>query len=364
MGGIGKLRAYRQTFRQHRTLLTAPVLIAAVIAGWSTFSPAPAYRSSAALWVDNGSSIPSSLANVITSASGTASASASALSSASGSAQPSASGTAALAGPAALEAEVVSELVLTPGFQTAVARGSLLLPSHESGSNDGGFNNFDVAAVATGPQVLKLSYTGPSPAVARSVLRSLIRQLGAAGSAFGEGIGKTASAFDRRQLAAANSVVAGNQGSLAAYARAHPNANARNDATLRALASEVRLADARRASVQAASSRADLEAQSNGGNATIAMVDPPTLPRGPVTGLASKLMAIVGGAFGGAVMSLLALIAFTPRAPIRWDDEVPLFARLTEWDKAGRHVRVPAARSPAVRAARRQHELHPRQEGV
>ena len=200
-----------------------------------------------------------------------------------------------------------------------------------------------------GPQVLELSYDGPSPTVSRSVLQSLIRQLGV-GSRFGDTIGKTASEYYRTQIASATSTWVSNQGSLATYAVSHPGSTAANDPTFRALALEVRLAQAQRASVQSESNTANAEA-SSGGDATMQVIDPPSLPEAPATGLGSKLMGVFGGLFAGAMVSVLALLALTPRAPIPWDAEVPLFARLAARDKIQRYIGGRPARQAAVRAA-------------
>jgi uncharacterized protein involved in exopolysaccharide biosynthesis len=354
------LRAYRETFRRHRMLLIAPILLAAVIAAWFTLGAPPSYRSTAALWVDNGPSISSSVGGALTLANLTASANA-VDPSMGGPGGPSSGAPVAPLGPAGLESEVVSELLLTPAFDLAVARDSLLPRFLASGGSAGGFSPSvllaggthavpqrladgaaaaslatDLKLMAAGPQLLELSYDGPSPVVSRSVLQSMIRQLGAAGSAFSDSIGKKASAFYEQELAAATSAVAGNRGALAGYAQAHPHATITNDATFRALSTEVGLAEAQRASVQAATSQADKEAQGNGGSATMKVIDPPSLPSGPVRSMSSKLTGVIGGAFAGVVLSLLALILLTPRAKTRWDAEVPLFARLVAWDRRGR----------------------------
>jgi hypothetical protein len=73
---------------------------------------------------------------------------------------------------------------------------------------------------------------------------------------------------------------------------------------------------------------------------------------------------VLGGAFAGLVLSLLALIVLTPRPPIRWDAEVPLFARIVAWDHGSRRRRVPSGRAARGRAARPQPEMHPQQEGA
>lgn len=341
---------YRQTFRRHRALLIAPVLIAIVMAGWFSFGAPPSYESTASLWVDNGAAIASSMGNTA------------------------ASSTGAAGGPAALESQVITELLRTPTFDMAVARGSLLPGFLASGASAGGFSPSvllarrapvaraladgsaasaiaaQVIATAPGPQILRLSYAGASPAVARSVLQSVIRQSGA-GAMFGESIAKTASSFFRSRLESAASLLSGNQQALARYTRAHPRATTASDATVRALSNEVRLAQNQLASIQAASQQANTEAQVNGGAATLKVIDSPSLPSGPVKGLSTQLMGLVAGAFAGLVMSLLSLYALTPRAPLRWDAEMPLFARMTALDLTGRYAR---ARTQARRRATRQ----------
>jgi hypothetical protein len=188
--------------------------------------------------------------------------------------------------------------------------------------------------------------------------------MGAAGSAFGDTLGKTASSFYETQLTAAQTELAGNEGSLSTYIRQHPGANAANDATYRALANEVRLAQQQEASVAAASSEADTEAASNEGSATIKVIDQPSLPGGSMTGISSKLMGVAGGAFAGLVISLVALILMSPRGQMRWDAEVPAFTRLAAWDRTRRRRRRPAAGSAAARTPRPRTELPVRPEGT
>ena len=340
-------------------LLVSPIIVASAIAAWFSFGAPPAYRSTASLWVDNAPSIPSSLVNGAKTPVGQLAVTSDPLE---------------RGGPAALEGQVLSELLLTPSFDQAVVRGSVLPRFFESGGSAGGFSPSvllagsagslaqsdaeseaevsladNTARAAHGPQVLKLAYDGPSPTVSRSVLQSLIKELGAASAAFGNNIGKTASAYYQQRLAEARSLAAGNQGSLEAYERAHPRATASNDTTFAALAAEARLANAQRGTAEAASKQADTEAQSNNANATVKVIDPPTLPTAAVGTVAAKAEGVLGGAFAGFVITVLALIALTPRAPIRWDAEVPFFARLAAWDRNGRRRRLPSARPPAAR---------------
>lgn len=362
--------AYRQTFRQHRKLLITPIVVASAIAAYFSFSTDPVYRSNAAVWVDNSPAVSSAMdgSTAATSSSATA---AEIDPGADGAGSPTTTA-AAPNGPAGLEAQVLYELLLSPQFDIQVGHGSLL-PRLLSGGSAPSSLADDAAAAqlapkvqawATGPQVLQLSYDGPSPAVSRSVLQSLIKQMGAAGSEFGDTLGKTASSFYNNQLTAAQTELVGNEGSLASYARKHPGANAGNDATYRALATEVRLAEQQEASVAAASSQANTEASSNAGSATIRVIDAPSLAAGPMTGMASKLTGVIGGAFAGLIVSLVALVLLTPRGKMHWDGDVPAFVRLAAWDRSRRRRRGPAAGPRAQQAPRPRRDLPPQHEGV
>jgi hypothetical protein len=260
-------------------------------------------------------------------------------------------------GPAPLESQVVSELLLTSGFDLAVTHGT------ESDGRMIGLSPIDVRAVATGPQVLLLSYDGLSPLAARTVLESLISQLGAAGADFGDGIGKTASTLYRHKLTAAKAALAGNQGALSAYASSHPWANAGNSATYRALAGEVQLAQTQLTAIQTASGQANEEAADKDGSATLEVLDRPSLPTDPTTGMAARVSGFISGAFAGFMLSLLALIIITPRPPIRWDAEVPVFKRIAAWDRRGRRRRRSPARSAALGAPRPRAMIGSHQEG-
>jgi uncharacterized protein involved in exopolysaccharide biosynthesis len=308
--------AYRQTFRAHRRLLIAPIVIAALVGGWFTFGAAPAYQSSASLWVDNESKIATAPAG-------------------------SADATGPV-GPAGLEAQVLDELLQTPSFDVAVGRGSQLPRFLAAGGTAGGFSptvllahggtadpeataaesvNTNVGITVAGPQVLHLSFTGPTPAVARSVLASLISHLLSSNLSPGQTFNKTATAFYQRKLSAAMWAVENNRASLADYARDHAKATSINDPTYAALATEVRLADTDLAALQSAA------AGNNSGGATIEVIDHPSLPDGPESGFSAHLAGVVGGAFAGLVLSLLALIFLTPRPSVPWDSDAPLFGR-------------------------------------
>ncbi len=360
---------FRQTFRKHRKLLIAPVVIASAIAAYFSFSAAPVYRSVAAVWVDNSPAVSSAMDGPTSATSSSATAS-EIDPGADGAGSPTTT-SAAPNGTAGLEGQVLYELLLSPQFDVQVGQGSLLPRFLTGGGAPSSLADDEAAAElapkieawATGPQVLQLSYDGPSAAVSRSVLQSVIKQMGAAGSAFGDTLGKTASSFYNTQLTAAQTELVGNEGSLASYAREHPGANSANDATYRALANEVQLAESQEASVSAASNQANTEASSNAGSATIRVIDRPSLPAAPTTGLTSKLTGVIGGAFAGLVVSLVALVLLTPRGNTRWDADVPAFVRLAAWDRTRRRIRPPAG-PRETQAPRPRHDAPPREEGV
>jgi hypothetical protein len=283
------------------------------------------------------------------------------------------SGTTDIASPAEVESLVLYELLNTPEFDLAVARGSQLPAFLESGGGPGGFSpsallssdgavpagvavddaagfvGLHVSGYPVGPQIMLVSYTGPSPTVARSALRSLIRQLAVAAKEFGAGIQRTVASFYRNSLVSASSLVANSQGALTDYARAHPEADGTNDANYRALSKQVQQADSQLVAVQAAGA-ANADTEGVGSSATVEVIDSPSLPRGPVTGLRAKLAGPIAGAFVGVLVALLALLALTPRPPVRWDAEMPKIAQFSV--SARRRRKTPPA-SPGAANLRR-----------
>jgi hypothetical protein len=337
------VRAYRRTLRRNRPLLIAPIVISAVVAGWFTFGAAPTYRSTASLWVDNGSSIASSMET----GSG------------------SASETAASQGPAGFEDDVLNELLSTPQFDVAVAHRSALTKFLAAGGSAGGFSptvllhrsggspeseaavsvSTGVRSVVAGPQVLLLSYEGPSPAVAQSVVRAVVKELATSAFSTGDTIGKTAAAFYQRKVSSATWAVSNTRAALATYARNHLNATSANDPTYAALAAQVQVANANLASIETVSAEAETEATGSA-QATMAVIDRPSLPAGPVTGLGSQISGVLAGAFAGLVLSLLTLIILTPRPAMRWDAEMPFFDKLNE-QRSRRRPQSPPQRGEA-----------------
>jgi uncharacterized protein involved in exopolysaccharide biosynthesis len=300
------------------------MIVAAIVAGWFTLGAAPSYQSSASLWVDNGASMTSSIDSGAT------------------------TGT---VGPASLESQVLGELLGTPSFGEAVAKGSQLVSFYAEGRSAGGFSPSALLArhhqreaplgqaylsitggitmTVAGPQILNISYDGPSPAVAQSVVRSLLIQLSKAGAKYGPTIGQAADSYYRKRLQSAMSVAENNQDALQAYVRSHPGAGP-GDANYTALAAEARTASARLATVKLNSSQASVEdASNNGAAATTSVLDPASISYAPTHGMFTGVLGVVAGAFAGFVLSMAALMLLhAPPATRRWDAEMPTFERL------------------------------------
>src|SRR6476646_11079167 len=168
---VKKSASYRETFRQHRKLLSLPIVLAVVIAAWSMFGAQKSYMSTVSLWVDNAAPADSSLGN----------------------ANP------AVTPPSQQEQQVVTELLATPSFALAVGHHSQLasyLAANPSGgmtpaallkqlSGPGSLDDRIITALGPkavltntpGPQVLQVSFTGPTPAVAQGTLTALVAEL-------------------------------------------------------------------------------------------------------------------------------------------------------------------------------------------
>jgi hypothetical protein len=332
-----------QTLKLHWKLLVAPVVVGAVVAAWFTFGAASSYRSAASLWVENGVSVSSSLV--------------------------SGEDTGAV-GPASLESGVISELLATGGFDQAIAKDSGLASFYAQGRSAGGFSPSAllahrhqqeaplaqaVASVALntqitvkGPQVLEVSYEGPSPTVARDVVRSLLSELGKAASRFGPSIGQAASSYYRKRLASAMQVADNTRNALRSFEQSN-GSGAIGSPTYTSLVAEEQTAAAQLAAVKLNSSQAAVEAESNDGanNATISVIDGPSLPRSPTSGMFRRVLGLFAGGFAGLVLSIAALMLLrAPSATRDWDAEMPTFERLA-WADGRSAARQAAESRPA-----------------
>ncbi|HEX3617948.1 MAG TPA: hypothetical protein VHU61_15510 [Solirubrobacteraceae bacterium] len=303
------------------------MIVAAAFAGWFTFGAAPSYQSSASLWVDNGASVSSSLDSGANTGSGTV-------------------------GPASLESEVLDELLATSSFSESVAKGSQLVSFFAAGKTSGGFSlsalmarrhereaplgqamlsiSTGVTTMVAGPQVLNISYDGPSPTVAQSVVRSLLKQLRKAGNKYSATIGQAADSYYHKRLQSAMSLAENNQDALSAYEHTHPGAG-QGDADYTALAAEARTSAARLATLKLNSNQASVEESSGNGAsaATTSVLDAASLSDTPTSGMFMHVLGVFAGGFVGLVLSVAALMLLhAPPETRRWDAEMPRLERL------------------------------------
>jgi hypothetical protein len=316
---VKKSTTYRQTFRRHRLLLSLPVLIGVLIAGGLTFTSGKSYESSASLWVDNPATTDSSLGNL----------------------------NPAMTPPSTEEQDVLTELLATPGFDLAVGHQSLLGPylaSHKSAgisSIVGGGGSLDeqimaalgatnVTSTIPGPQVLQISYIGPTPAVAQSTLKAIVAQLQHDSATFAQQHSAGALSYFQAQVNSASQALVSARNQADAYRAQHPTATSQSDPNLAALVSAETSAGNSLAQAQGllSQSKAALKGGAGATAATIVQtIDAPSFPVGPTAGKKKQVEGILAGLIGGLVVAFLGTIALTRRESDPWEDELAEAAR-------------------------------------
>jgi len=289
---------YGETFRSHRILFLIPVVLAAIVAGWSGLSAPKMYRSAATLWSD----APGSTTSVF-------------------GALP----------PAGQDQQLLNELLTTRYFEDTVAKKSPLaayLKTHPSESTGisgllaklrqtpslddriaTALGTKRVISDAKGPHVLELDYEAPTPTLAVQTLRAIIdefrRQRGA--------LREDALSASQKQVSSASDTLASARTKLTLYLDQHP-ATTRNDPQLRALAQSERQAVGALSVATDNMNQATL-AVSNGssGETILRVIDPPGTPVAPTAGKKKLVEVVVAGIFAGGVLSCLGVVALTRR---------------------------------------------------
>jgi uncharacterized protein involved in exopolysaccharide biosynthesis len=300
---------YRDTIRRHRRLLLAPILVCLGMALWTVAGSPKEYQSTVSLWVDNPPPAASSLVqqDVVQTP------------------------------PADAQQLVVDELLTTKSFRLAIGHHSplaaylgsnpskgwgptALLPFGGGGSVDdeivGALTAKKVTTTVAGPQVLQISYKSPSPAVAAGTLRALVTEFNAQLAKLGRERDRAALGFYQGQVAVASRAVTDAKQAVTKYVSTHPGATAAGDPELRALvktqhATGPVLTHATTRLNQAAGAIA--EPSASGAHASV--IDPAATPTAPASGKKKLILAVFGGAFVGALISFLILIALTPAGP-------------------------------------------------
>jgi hypothetical protein len=109
---------------------------------------------------------------------------------------------------------------------------------------------------------------------------------------------------------------------IAAYTRSHRGRNAA-DPNLAALQTAEAAANGQLNDANSNLSEATGAAQAGSTGSAVHVIDAPTVPLGPTSGMKRRVMAIVGGLFAGLVISFLAVVVLTPTRRDPWEDEPP-----------------------------------------
>jgi uncharacterized protein involved in exopolysaccharide biosynthesis len=331
---VKKSAQYKLTFRRHRLLLPLPVVFALILAAWTSFGQPASYESTASLWVDKPASAESSLGNL----------------------------NPAELPPAQQEQQVLLELLTTRSFMTTVAERSGLKQHLVTESSDGfgpsallskltgpksiqdqvvsALGPKHVTSIVPGPQVLQISYTGASPAVARSTLQAIVTGLQQDSASLGRRHNQVAVSYYRSQVEAASKTVSSLRDQIAAYTRSRRGRGA-GDPNLAALQTAEGAANTQLNQANASLSQATGAAQAGSDGSAVHVLDPPTAPLGPTSGMKRRVMAILGGLFAGLVISFLAVVVLTPTRRDPWEDEPQ--AAAGGHPTNGVHVRQPDA---------------------
>lgn len=308
-----KSTSYRETFRSHRLLLILPIVIATVIGGWFVLGAPKSYESSGSLWVDTPGSTSSSLDDL----------------------NPS------LTPPSQEEQSTLTELLSTSTFDMSVAHQSTLAkylasdPSNGFGPtallsklSSGGKSTTTqiisylgpkhVMTSVPGPQVLEISYFGPTPAVAQSTLQAIIHVLQQDSARFLQQHNQAALGFNESQVQTARQALVSARNQENAYLQQHHDVG-QGDPTMASLTAAVTAAN-NQLSQATAALNADNTANAGAGSAQI--IDEPSFPAGPTSGKKKEIEGVLGGMIAGLLISLLGTIALTRGKADPWEDEL------------------------------------------
>ncbi len=308
-----KSTSYRQTFRQHRLLLSAPIVVAVLIAAVFVLGSPKSYQSTASLWVDTPATTDSSLGNL----------------------------NLADTPPSTQEQNVLIELLATPNFALTVAHHSLLGPylaAHSSGGSGlsgllgGGGGSLDsqirsalspkqVTSTVPGPQVLQIGLSGPTPAVAQSTLNALVSELQSQSEQFSLQHNQSALSYYKTQVQTATQAILQARNQADAYRSQHPGASPTTDPNLTALSTAETAAGSQLTQANAGLGAA-ASAVKDGATVTQVHVIDAAGAAVQTGGKKKELEGIIGGLLAGVLISFLGTIALTRRESDPWEDEI------------------------------------------
>jgi uncharacterized protein involved in exopolysaccharide biosynthesis len=293
--------SYRETFRRHRKLLCLPIVLGALAAASFLFTMGKTYKSTATLWVDTTATAPSSIGD--------------------------GSGSSPLAQPpAAAEQSLLTELLTTRAFTAAVAQNSLLGKTlGDAGAIREGavalLGSGQVTTAVPGGQVLQVSYSASSPAMAKSVLGAVIDQLHTYTGRLSSERDQAAIAYQREQVSLAQVALATARRDVTAYREQHPGVSPTDPRYVSVVAAQ------NHAVKQLAAANAALSQATGTGNAgswSVRVIDPPGQPSTTPLRKSKMMQVILGGVLAGLLVSFLAVVALTPSRKEEWEDELPV----------------------------------------
>jgi uncharacterized protein involved in exopolysaccharide biosynthesis len=292
--------SYRETFRRHRKLFCIPVVLGVLAGAFFVFTSTPSYKSTASLWVDTAPPLASTVG--------------------AGPTNP------LVTPPAASEQSILTELLTTQSFAASVAKNSSLGKSLGSAASI--FKNAptyleagQVVPTVYGQQLLRISYSGSSPAEAQSVLNAVVTQLRDYNNSLTADHNDAAVAYDKEQVKLAEATLAAARSNVNTYLAQHPGAS-QADPNLLALTAAENNAVTALGTANATLSQASATNQTGGW--TIEVIDPANLGLAPAVGKKKMLEVILGGAIGGMLLSFLIVVAITPAKKELWEDELPV----------------------------------------
>ncbi len=228
--------------------------------------------------------------------------------------------------PATAEQGILSELLTTQTFAASVANSSLLgkyLGNAASIQKNAPtyLEDGQVVPTVTGEQVLKITYSGSSAAIAESVLGAIVTQLQSYNDRLTAQHNQATVAYDREQVKIAKAALATARSNVNAYLAGNPHATQADPNLLSLAAAE---SNAVTQLGQANSTLSEATDTRDAGGWTIQVVDPPSQPVAPAQGKKKMLEMILGGAFGGLLLSFLIVVAITPAKKDMWEDELAI----------------------------------------
>ena len=170
-----------------------------------------------------------------------------------------------------------------------------------------------------GPQILQISYSGPTPAVAQSTLNAIVSVLQKETSRFLAQHNSASLGYDNSQVATAQEAVATARNAENSYLAQHPGAN-QGDPAMAALISNVASASSQLA--QANSSLTAAKSANTGASGSATVIDAADLPTSPTAGKKKEIEGVLGGLIAGIFISLLGTIALTRAKSDPWEEEL------------------------------------------